>query len=164
MLDITKDPDYKGIYDNIPLEQPADLEMAEERRFFMNHADDLNMYITLFQKTVQQHHNMFIVDPDWSVSSMVKLTEDKLDHRGYQRLQARLQLHEILLRENLCNRNEVKEQMKMLKLVSFLVPFLVGMRKKMRIPDMNRMLPNLPGMPMWGFSSLPSACRRLGAK
>lgn len=145
MLDISKDPDYANVYDNIPVDQPGDVEMAEERRFFMSHVDDLSMQMTLFQKTVKQHRNMFVVDSSWLISSAVRLTEDKIDQVGYERLNAKLQLHEIMLRENLTNKAEVKRQLHLLKLVSFLVPFLVGMKKKMRIPDVNKMLPNLSG-------------------
>ena len=37
--------------------------------------------------------------------------------------------------------------MNMLKLVSFLVPFLIGMKKRMKIPNLSKMLPNMSGMP-----------------
>ncbi|XP_064647682.1 ankyrin and armadillo repeat-containing protein-like isoform X2 [Lineus longissimus] len=145
MLDITKDPDYADVYDKLPEEQPGDIEMAEERRFFMSRVEDLSMQITAFQKTVQLHHNLFVLDPDWLVSSVVHILEDKLDQHGYERLNARLQMHQTLVKESLTNKVEVRRQIGLLKLISFLVPFLVAMRKKMKVPELNQLLPPLVG-------------------
>ena len=145
MIDITTDPDYAHVYDCLPIEQPGDIDMAEDRRFFMSHVNDLSMNMTLFQHSIQQHKHLFITDSDWSISSVIRLTGDKLDRVGYERLNARLQLHEIMLQQNICNKTEVRKQLYLLKLISFLVPFLVAMKKKMRVPDLNKMLPNMTG-------------------
>ena len=45
--------------------------------------------------SIEQHKNMFLVDGDWSVSSIVKLTDDKIDLIGYERLQSRLRLQKV---------------------------------------------------------------------
>ena len=143
MLDISKDPDYAKAYDKLPKEQPGDTEMAEERRFFMSHSDHLSMQLTNFQKSVAIHKNLFMYDADYVISSIVRLTEDKIDHTGYERLNARLQLHEIMLREHLPNKAEVRHQLHLMKFISFLIPFLIGMKKRMKIPDVNRLLMNM---------------------
>ena len=145
MIDVSRDPEFETVYDKLPVEQQGDMEMAEERRFFMSHVDDLAMRMTFLQRSIQQYRNLFVVDPDWLVSSVVHLTEDKIDHTGYERLNARLQLHELMIKEHLPNKPEVKRQLYLLKLISFLTPFLIAMRKKMRIPDLNKMLPNMTG-------------------
>ncbi len=49
MLDVSKDPDYNSVYDKMPQEPSNDPEMHEERRFFMSHADDLSMQMTVLQ-------------------------------------------------------------------------------------------------------------------
>ena len=49
MLDISKDPDYRKIYDRIPEEESGDAAMLEEMKFFMSHVDDLSMQITMLQ-------------------------------------------------------------------------------------------------------------------
>lgn len=61
----------------------------------MDHADDLSMKMTVFTKSLPQYENMFAVDGDWTVSSVVKLTDDKIDSIGYERLQTRLRLHQV---------------------------------------------------------------------
>ena len=98
MLDITKDMCFANVYDNLPVELPGDVELAEERKFFMNHVDHLTMLMTIFNKSIQQHSNMFVLDNDWLISSIIQATEDKIDSVGYERLNARLQLHEIMLK------------------------------------------------------------------
>jgi hypothetical protein len=86
MYDITKDPDFTDIYIKIPAETAGDPEMAEERRFFMSHVDDMRMQLTFFQKKVEHYKEAFIIDADYSVSSIVSLLDDSLDHTGYERL------------------------------------------------------------------------------
>ena len=144
-MDISKDPDFAHIYDSLPLEQPGDSDMSEERRFFMSHVDNLGMTMTAYQNSVQQHKNLFLLDSDWLVSSVVRMADDKIDNAGYERLHARLQLHNILISENLEKKAEIKRQLHLLKFISFLAPFLVGLKKRMRVPDIGRMMPGMMG-------------------
>ena len=146
MLDVTKDPDYADVYKNLPVEQAGDTDMAEERRFFMSNVDNINMRMTIFQNTLEMHKNLFVLDYDWSITSVVHLLDDKIDNTGYERLNARLQLHEIVLKSHLCKKLAIKKQLFLLKIMSFLVPLLVTMRKRMRIPEIvTRLLPRLSG-------------------
>lgn len=145
LTDITKDPDYASIYDKLPTETPGDQEMAEERKFFMSHVEDLMMQMTLYQNNVSHYKDLFLMDSKWAVSSVVKILDDKLDHVSYERLNSRLQLHEQLIMENLANKAEIRRQLYLLKFISYMVPFLIGMKKRMKIPDITRLLPNLTG-------------------
>ena len=86
MTDITSDADFTHAYDKLPVEQPGDAEMAEERRFFMSHVDDIVLQLTLFQNTVTYFRDMFVVDADFLVTSNVKLLDEGIDHTGYERL------------------------------------------------------------------------------
>ena len=82
MIDVTRDPDYEKIYDKLPVDQPGDPDMAEERRFFMQHADDMTLLMALFQKNVKQYRNLFAIEADWTISSIVRLLEDQIDQTG----------------------------------------------------------------------------------
>ena len=86
LIDITRDPDYEHIYDKLPVDPPGDADMAEERRFFMQHADDMTLLMTLFQRRVKQHRNLFSFETDWTISSIVRLLEDQIDHTGQKTL------------------------------------------------------------------------------
>ena len=61
----------------------------------MDHAENLSIRMNVFMNSIEQHKNMFLVDGDWSVSSIVKLTDDKIDLIGYERLQSRLRLQKV---------------------------------------------------------------------
>lgn len=145
MIDITQDQDYKGIYKDIPVARAGDIDAMEETQFFMSHAEDMSLRMTMLQNSMQQFRNMFVIDADWIVSAVVRVLDEKLDHAGYERLQSRLQMQQKVIKDNLANKAEVKQELGLLKFVSFLVPFLCAMRRKMRIPDVSRLLP-----PMYG--------------
>ena len=51
----------------------------------------------------------------------------------------------MLLRETLATRQRHGRQLEMIKLISFLIPFLIGMRRRNKVPDIKRLLPPLPG-------------------
>lgn len=61
----------------------------------MDHAEDLTVRMNVYMNSVECHENMFLVDGDWTVSSVVKLTDDKIDSVGYERLQSRLRLQKV---------------------------------------------------------------------
>ena len=62
LIDITKDPDFAKIYDQLPMEIPGDAEMAEERRFFMSHVENLSMHMTMSQEEVLFFKNIYLVE------------------------------------------------------------------------------------------------------
>jgi hypothetical protein len=53
--------------------------------------------------------------------------------------------HEQYIRDNFERKIEVKRNLTILKLVSFLVPLLISLKKKMKIPDVNNLLPSMSG-------------------
>ncbi|XP_005090203.1 ankyrin and armadillo repeat-containing protein [Aplysia californica] len=140
LLDITKDPDFGNIYDEMPAEIAGDAEMAEERRFFMSHVDSLSMKLTFCQDKAESYKNMYIVQADYEVSSIVSLLDNQIDHTGYERLKTRLQMHEEIIKKHMAAKQETRRQLELLKLVSYLTPFLLGMRKRMKIPDINKLM------------------------
>lgn len=139
LIDITKDPDYADIYSKLPMETAGDPEIAEERRFFMTHVDNLSMHITFFQNTVLHHKDMFIIDADYFVSSTVTMLDDAIDLTGYERLKTRLQMHEDLIRDQLAKKQETRQQLELLKLISYMTPFFMALKKRMKIPDITKL-------------------------
>lgn len=127
------------------MEQPGDTEMAEDRRFFMNHIDDFTMQMTVFQKSVSVHKNLLVVDSDWLIGNSVHILDDKLDHDTYERLNSRLQRQQTVIQNNLANKLEVRQQLELLKAIGFLVPFFVTMKKRMKIPDITQLMNPLVG-------------------
>ncbi|CAG5120159.1 unnamed protein product, partial [Candidula unifasciata] len=142
LIDITKDADYAHVYDKLPEDIPDDEEVAEERQFFMSFVDDMAMQLTFSQETVENYKNMYIVNANYYVSSIVRLLDSSIDNVGFERLKTRLQMHEDVIQEHLAAKQETCRQLELLKLISYLVPFLMGMRKRMKIPDVHKLLPH----------------------
>lgn len=139
ILDLAKDPELTEAYDAIPDENKDDPVASEEKRHFMRHVDELALKLTLFQNTVNQHQNMFLTDASYHISSVVR--SDRIDLQSYEKLQRRLGTHQEFIRNTLLLKPEVKRQLCLLKFISFMVPFLIAIKKRCKVPDTNKLLP-----------------------
>ncbi|XP_065929233.1 ankyrin and armadillo repeat-containing protein isoform X4 [Magallana gigas] len=143
MVDMGKDPDYCDAYNDLQFDNEDDPDMIKERIHFMKHIEDICMQMTLYQKKVMHEKDIYMMEADMTISSIVRLLDDRINHDDYERVNTRLQMHENMLRENLMKKMDIRRQLFILKFVSFLTPFLIGMRKRMKIPDTTRFLPDL---------------------
>lgn len=147
-MDISDDPCYQGIYneDKHNPDPTYDPNTAEEQKLFSQYAENILLKITSYLTSVRQHENLFTFESTHSLSDVVRLTEDSLELGTYQRLQQRLSRHTRLVKKHLGRKVELARDLAYLKLISFLVPFLIGLRKKMRIPDLSQMLLPISGV------------------
>ncbi|KAM8934165.1 ankyrin and armadillo repeat-containing protein [Pelodytes ibericus] len=142
LTDISTDPDFDGIYS-----QTSDLDPAyepnspDERKLFMNYVEHMTIKMTCLTLQVQRHENLFVYEASYCLSNILNLTEEYLDPVTYQRLQQRLTIHQKTVKENLEKKSEIRKNIAYLKLISFLVPFLLGLKKKLKVPDFSRLLP-----------------------
>nr|XP_022304703.1 ankyrin and armadillo repeat-containing protein-like isoform X2 [Crassostrea virginica] len=143
MVDMGKDPDYCDAYNDLQFDNDDDPDMTKERIHFMKHVEDICMQMTLYQKKIMHEKDIYMMESDLTISSIVRLLDDRINHNDYERVNTRLQMHENMLRENLTKKMDIRRQLFILKFVSFLTPFLIGMRKRMKIPDTTRFLPDL---------------------
>ncbi|XP_069839631.1 ankyrin and armadillo repeat-containing protein isoform X2 [Dendropsophus ebraccatus] len=112
----------------------------EEKNLFMRYADNMMITMTCFTLEVQQYENLFVYDASYDLSNVVKLPQEKVDPITYQHLQQRLTMHQRLVKENIEKKADIRKNISYLKLISFLVPLLLGMKKKLKVPDLNRLL------------------------
>ena len=139
ILDLSKDPQLSKAYESLPVENRDDPMAVDETRHFMKHVDELGLKLTLCQNTVNQHQNMFLLDVRYHLSSLVR--SDKIDLQSYEKLQRRLRVHQEFIRNTLPIKADVKRQLCLLKFISFLVPFLIALKKRCKVPDVNKLLP-----------------------
>ncbi|XP_022079769.1 ankyrin and armadillo repeat-containing protein-like isoform X2 [Acanthaster planci] len=140
MMDITKDPDFANIYDNMRLFPMSEHDAMADKRLFMQYAEDVSIQLTWRQRTIRQYQNLFLVDAVYEASGRVRLGEERLSRDTFERLQARLHAHVDVVQRHLADKAETRRQMEMIKLASFLVPFLIGMRRRNKVPDIKRLL------------------------
>ncbi|XP_078249689.1 ankyrin and armadillo repeat-containing protein [Pogona vitticeps] len=141
LVDISRDPDFRGIYDENLNEDPTyDPNSSEEKGFFMQFVDYMLLKLTFATTEVQQYENVFTFDAKYNLSSAIRMTEDRLDTLSYQRLQQRLGLQQKLVKKYLEQKAEIRKYIAYLKLMSFLIPFIIGMKRKNKVPNLNRLL------------------------
>ncbi|BFY97941.1 hypothetical protein BsWGS_00981 [Bradybaena similaris] len=141
LMDITKDPDYAKVYDNLPVDIPNDEEMEVEKAFFMSHVENLSMQLTLVQDHMETMRNLYLVNSSYNISSIIRLMDTQIDHVGYERLKTRMQIHQNVIEKHLADKKEICRQLELLKLVSCLIPLFVNMRRRGKTPDIHRLLP-----------------------
>ncbi|XP_046699065.1 ankyrin and armadillo repeat-containing protein isoform X1 [Silurus meridionalis] len=147
LMDISDDPCYQGIYDEEKhnSDPTYDPNSAEEQKLFSQYAENILLKITSYLTSVHQHENLFTFEGTHSLSNVVRLTEDGLELGTYQRLQQRLSQHVRLVKKRLGCKVDLARDLAYLKLISFLVPFFIALRKKMRIPDLSQMVLPISG-------------------
>lgn len=147
-MDICDDLCYQGIYneDKHNPDPTYEPDAVEEQKLFSQFTENILLKITSYLTVVRQHENLFTFESTHSLSDVIRLTEDALELSTYQRLQQRLSRHTRLVKKHLGRKVELARDLAYLKLISFLVPFLIGLRKKMRIPDLSQMLPPISGL------------------
>jgi len=161
LQDTNKDPEYANVYDELEIDVESgfkgmtDNEVKEEINFFMNHVDDLGLQITMFLNKCKQYKNLFEIESDYYLNACVKTTINQIDNIKFERLKRRLNKQETFLRRNFAKKAEVRNNLNIMKLVSFLVPLFVGLKKRMKVPDLNNLLPFMSGDDVKTESQLP---------
>ncbi|KAM3916003.1 ankyrin and armadillo repeat-containing protein [Leptodactylus fuscus] len=141
LVDIASEPEFDGIYSNANNMDPTyDPNKEEVKNLFMQYADNMSITMTCCTLEVQQYKNLFVYDASYDLSNVVKLTQEKVDPITYQCLQQRLTMHQRLVKENIEKKAEIRKNISYLKLISFLVPFLLGLKKKLKVPDLKCLL------------------------
>ncbi|KAM9305578.1 ankyrin and armadillo repeat-containing protein [Gastrophryne carolinensis] len=142
LIDICTDPDFEGIYSpRTDLDPTQETNRQEEKNHFMQHADNMTIKMSCFTTQVQQYKNLFVYDASYTLSSVIRLVEEYMDPITYQQLYQRLTIHQRLVKEYLEKKPEIRRNIAYLKLISLLVPLLLGMKKKMKVPSFSSLLP-----------------------
>uniref|UniRef100_M3YLR7 Ankyrin and armadillo repeat containing n=1 Tax=Mustela putorius furo TaxID=9669 RepID=M3YLR7_MUSPF len=142
LTDVTKDPDFDGIYDEDMNEDPTyDPNSPEEKAVFMKYAENIMLKLTFSTTQVQQYENVFIFEAAYWLTNAIKCTQDYLDICTYQRLQQRLYLQKKVIQKHFEKKKEIRRGIGYLKLICFLTPFLLSLKKKMKVPYLSSLLP-----------------------
>lgn len=146
LVDITNDPDFDGIYDEDMNEDPTyDPNSPEEKAVFMKYAENIMLKLTFSTTQVQQHENIFIFETAYWLTNAIKYNQDYLDICTYQRLQQRLYLQKKVIQKHFEKKKEIRRGIGYLKLICFLIPFLLSLKKRMKVPYLNSLLPPFSG-------------------
>jgi len=91
-----------------------------------------------------QYKNVLMVDCAWQLTSAVRDVEPDTSHT-YERLDSRLRIHRVALRQCLASKPSTRRQLDLLRLVAFLSTLLIAMKRRLKVPDIARILHNMTG-------------------
>uniref|UniRef100_A0A670XMS6 Ankyrin and armadillo repeat containing n=1 Tax=Pseudonaja textilis TaxID=8673 RepID=A0A670XMS6_PSETE len=141
LIDITEEPEFEGIYDENMNEDPTyNPNSTEEKTFFMQFVDHIILKLTFAATKIQQYEDVFLFDAAYNLSSAIRMTEDHLDAFSYQRLQQRLTLQLKLLKKHLEKKEDIQKNIAYMKLITFLIPFIINLKRKNKVPNLSRLL------------------------
>ncbi|PIK41252.1 putative ankyrin and armadillo repeat-containing protein [Apostichopus japonicus] len=143
---IKRDDRYHAGPTTLPSTTTCDCSLSkkdanQDKKLFMQYVDKMGLTMTWRQDSISQQDNVFLVDSKSEVAGIIKLHEDQVKRDTFERLQTRLQAHVDVIQRSLARKAETRKEMELMKLVSFLVPFLMGMRRRNKIPDIEKLLP-----------------------
>lgn len=121
----------------------------------INCIDDISVQLTFGLKSIKNFKNMYEIESDYFLNCACKSDNERVNNAKFESIKPILNLHEKFLRDNFEKKLEVRRNLVILKLVSFLVPLLVSLKKRMKIPDMNNLLPPLSGEEVHTERELP---------
>lgn len=107
--------------------------------------DHVSVLMTMGLNSIKAYKNVFEIDSDYTINACVRGDNQKIDNKLFEKIKPILNNHENFLRQNFEKKKEIKKNLVYLKIVSFLVPFLIGLKRRMKIPDMNNLLPLMTG-------------------
>ncbi|GCB71891.1 hypothetical protein scyTo_0001735 [Scyliorhinus torazame] len=146
LIDIATDPDFEEIYTaDVYFDPSYDPNGCLEVQLFMQYVNDFLLQMNPHITSIKQQKNVFMYDAAYTISNAVRLTEEEIDLVAYQRLQQRLILQQKLVEMYLERKAEVHRNISYLKLIAFLVPFLIALKGKKKVPSLTRLLPPISG-------------------
>ena len=117
----------------------------EEKAVFMKYAENILLKMTFSTTQVQQCENVFIFETAYWLTNAIKCNQDNLDICTYQRLQQRLYLQKKIIQKHFEKKKEIRKGIGYLKLICFLTPFLLSLKKKMKVPYLSGLLQSFSG-------------------
>nr|XP_033800002.1 ankyrin and armadillo repeat-containing protein [Geotrypetes seraphini] len=142
LIDISQEPEFAEIYSNAPNVDPTfDPDNPREVNLFMQYADSILLKMAYYTTQVQQYDNIFTFDAAYDLTSEIKLLEEQLDLTTYQRLQQRSNLQHRIVANYIEKKAEIRKSLTCMKLISFLVPCFIALKKKSKVPDLSKLIP-----------------------
>ena len=123
----------------------TDEKINEEINNFMCYIEEIKLQMSFGLNSIKNYKNLFEFSANYDINTCCKADNQRIDNEKFERIKPILDCHEKFLRENFAIKKEIKKNLAVLKIVGFLVPLFVGLKKRMKIPDMNNLLPIITG-------------------
>ncbi len=115
----------------------------------------ISVQLTFGLNELHNYHNLYEIDGNYFLNTCCKADNVMISNAKYEAIKPILNLHDKFLRDNFERKEEVRKNLVLLKLVSFLCPLLISLKKRFRIPDLNNLLPMMSGEDVQTERELP---------
>ncbi|XP_030066239.1 ankyrin and armadillo repeat-containing protein [Microcaecilia unicolor] len=144
LVDISQETEFAEIYSSTSNMDPTfEPDGPEEVNLFMQYVDNILLKMAYYITQVEQYDNIFTFDASYNLTNEIRLLEEQLDLVTYQRLQQRINLQRKIVTDYIEKKAEIRKNITCMKLITFLVPFFIALKKKSKIPDLSQLIPAL---------------------
>jgi ankyrin repeat protein len=121
-----------------------ELEQHEDhvsRDMFLRYLDHVNINLVFRQKSIQEEGAVLILDPGYDLMTGVLATKKEKDPELYRYLHSYLQRQRDFVKSHLEQKKMIAHDLELLGFVSFMVSFLVTLRRQTKIVDVSQLPP-----------------------
>ena len=112
------------------------------RDTFHQYLDQVSIGLVFYQKRISQKHHIFMMEPSNEVVTSVLATQQKINPSLQNRLNRYLQKQRTFISEKLRKKTDIAHDVDLLEFVSFMIYFLVTLKKNNWIIDVSNLLPS----------------------
>lgn len=143
---------YVDLFQNT---QMTDNQIHKEISHFHDYINDLAMVLTFGLNSVKTYRNLYEIDANYEINLCCRADGQRISNSTYDRLKPIIAMHEKFLRDNFAVKHEIRRNIKLMNIISFLVPLLMGLKRRMKIPNLNNLLPMISGEDVHTEKELP---------
>ena len=113
------------------------------RDMFLRYLDHVSISLVFKQRSVQQTGSLLVLDPTFDVMTSVLASQTEKDKELYYHLHLYLQKQRDFVAEILPRKQQIAHDLEILSFISFLIPFLVTLKKRNKVVDVGKLVAGL---------------------
>lgn len=113
------------------------------RDIFLRYLDHVSVGLVFGQRTIQQNNSCLVLDPSFDVTTSVLPTLRETNKSLYSQLHSYLQKQRDFILKHLQTKRQMAYNIELLGFVSFMVPFLVTLKKQNKIIKVSELQPRI---------------------
>lgn len=121
-------------------EEFSQQEHHVSRDIFLRYLDHVSIHLIFKQEGIQQHGPIFILEPTFDITTGVLANQTEKGKELYARLHTYLQKQRKFVAENLPKKKQIAHDLELLGFMSFMIPFLVTLKKQNKIIDVTQLM------------------------
>lgn len=113
------------------------------RDMFLRYLDQVNISLVFRQQSIRQEGAFLLLEPSFDVTTGVHSDHQESQKELFCHLHSYLQKQRDFVVKNLLKRREIAHSLELLEFISFMVPFLITLKKQNKVIDVTHLLPSV---------------------